>query len=117
MSSVALICTAADRDQANLLAATMGYGPNNFGVELSASGKAPATHYGGYAMGGVGESFILVVKAAQMGQLPPVDWPKELPETDVLPLFSRLEIIFNTAWETAISSLSLILIEVEMEPI
>lgn len=46
MTSAVLIVPDADRDAANAFGESMGWGPNNYSVALSADGAAPATHWG-----------------------------------------------------------------------
>lgn len=46
MHSVVLIVPAALHAKANALAEAMGYGPNNYSIQLSADGTAPASHWG-----------------------------------------------------------------------
>ena len=45
MTSAVLIIPAALRAAANAVAASQGWGPDNYTVPLSASGMPPATHY------------------------------------------------------------------------
>lgn len=46
MPSAVLIVPDAHRDAANAFGESMGWGPNNYSVALSADGAAPATHWG-----------------------------------------------------------------------
>lgn len=46
MPSAVLIIPDAQRDAANAFGESMGWGPNNYSVALSADGAAPATHWG-----------------------------------------------------------------------
>lgn len=46
MTSAVLIVPDADRNAANALGESMGWGPNNYSVALSADGAEPATHWG-----------------------------------------------------------------------
>lgn len=46
MTSAVLIVPNADRDAANAFGESMGWGPNNYSVALSADGVEPATHWG-----------------------------------------------------------------------
>ena len=49
MLSTVLILPAALRDTGNAVGEVMGWGPNNYSVALSATGNAPATHWGLHA--------------------------------------------------------------------
>lgn len=66
-TSAVLIAPAAQRDAANALAAAMGWGPDCYSVPLSASGAAPATHWGLHAW--VAEGFAATLAAAARGAL------------------------------------------------
>lgn len=46
MTSAVLIVPDADRDAANAFGESMGWGPNNYSVALSANGAEPATYWG-----------------------------------------------------------------------
>jgi hypothetical protein len=93
--------------QANLLAQTFGYGPDNFSVPLSADGSGPITHYGGFASGGVSPAFVQLISDAGQGALPDIEWPDELPEATVLPLLAKLTVRFNEGWKTTLTDLGL----------
>lgn len=67
-TSVVLIAPAALLEQANALAAAMGWGPDCYSVPLSASGEAPATHWGLRTW--AADSFAGQVEAAAQGVLP-----------------------------------------------
>lgn len=56
MTSAVLIVPDADRDAANAFGESMGWGPNNYSVALSADGAEPATHWGCRA--DVGQAFL-----------------------------------------------------------
>ena len=56
MTSAVLIVPDADRDAANAFGESMGWGPNNYSVALSADGAEPATHWGCRA--DVGQTFL-----------------------------------------------------------
>lgn len=49
MLSTVLILPNAQVATGNAVAEAMGWGPNNYSVPLSATGTAPATHYGLHA--------------------------------------------------------------------
>jgi len=49
MLSTVLILPAAQVATGNTVAEAMGWGPNNYGVPLSADGTEPATHFGLHA--------------------------------------------------------------------
>jgi hypothetical protein len=102
-----LICNAEDRTQANLLAQTFGYGPDNFSVPLSTNGSEPITHYGGFASGGVSPTFVQLISDAGQGVLPDAEWPDELPAATVLPLLAKLTVRFNEDWQTTLTDLGL----------
>jgi hypothetical protein len=93
--------------QANLLAQTFGYGPDNFSVALSADGSEPATHYGGFASGGVSPAFVQLMTDAGQGNLPDIEWPEELPEASALPLLVKITIRFDEEWKTTLLDLGL----------
>ena len=69
--STVLIIPAALRDDANLLGAALGHGPNNYTVPIPSDG--PVTHWVGHSY--PGEDFFALVAAAQGGSLPALDWP------------------------------------------
>lgn len=102
-----LICKAEDRAQANLLAQTFGYGPDNFSIPLSADGSEPITHYGGFASGGVSPAFMQLMSDAGQGILPDIEWPDELPESEVATLLPRLTVRFNEGWHSTLTDLEL----------
>jgi hypothetical protein len=73
--SVVLICPAINRDHANLLACALGHDVlpgNTFSAPLSASGEAPATHYGCRAT--AQQPFVDLFHGAAQGVLPPIPW-------------------------------------------
>jgi hypothetical protein len=90
--SVVLICPAANRDQANLLACALGHDVlpgNTFSAPLSATGEAPATHYGCRAT--AQQAFVDLFHGAAQGQLPPIPWEDYgLTEADVFALLPLL---------------------------
>ena len=102
-----LICNAEDRTQANFLAQTFGYGPDNFSVPLSADGSGPATHYGGFASGGVSSGFVQLMADAGQGILPDIEWPDEMPVSEAQSLLSKLFVRFDEGWSTILSELGL----------
>lgn len=109
-----LICEANDRAEANLLAETFGYGPNNFSVPLSSNGSEPVTHYGGNAAGGVTSEFKLLVTAAKAGQLPEIEWPSGLSDAIVLGLFTRLVVEFDKSWDDVLTNLNIKIVGLEV---
>ena len=108
-----LICNKEDQDKANLLADLFGYGPENFSIPLSSTGSEPVTHVGGYLANGVDQSFVNLILDANIGVLPPFDWPPELPVTDVILLLPKLTIRFNDQWENVLTELNLKTIKIE----
>lgn len=72
MYSVVLITPAALHAKANALAEAMGYGPNNYSIQLSANGAGPASHWGLHVW--AGQAF---VDQLASGELPEgVDYPQ-----------------------------------------
>jgi hypothetical protein len=69
--STVLIIPAALRDDANLLGAALGHGPNNYTVPIPPD--APPTHYGAHTS--ATDEFFAIIAAAQGGSLPALDWP------------------------------------------
>lgn len=69
--SVVVIVPAAHHAAMAQLGQALGYGPNNFSVELSASGNAPATHFGTHTWAQPGGQFHQLVLAVQAGVTPP----------------------------------------------
>lgn len=68
MTSAVLIVPADMLEPANALGEAMGWGPNNYSVQLSAAATLPATHYGCRAE--VTQTFIDMIKT------PPEDNPE-----------------------------------------
>lgn len=67
-TSAVLIAPAAHRDAANALAQAMDWGAGCYSVPLSASGEAPATHWG--LRTGAAPAFADMIGAAAQGALP-----------------------------------------------
>jgi hypothetical protein len=61
MLSAVIIIPVAHRAAANALGEAMGWGPDNYSVPLSATGKLPASHYGLRAW--VTEEFVRMLDA------------------------------------------------------
>lgn len=74
--SLALIIPADLKAKADLVSVALGHAPageETYSVALSASGNAPATHYGCHTR--ADETFIAVIEAARSGgPLPPARW-------------------------------------------
>ena len=66
--SSVLVVSAAYLTKANALAEAMGWGKGNYTVELSADGKAPATHYGLHAW--TTPEFVAMLTQAGKGDMP-----------------------------------------------
>lgn len=66
--SCVLIIPAALTDKANALGEAMGWGPESYTVELSADGKAPATHCGLHSW--VSPAFVALLTDAKGGKMP-----------------------------------------------
>lgn len=90
--SVVLICPAANREQANLLACALGHDVlpgNTFVAPLSATGEAPATHFGCRAT--AQQTFVDLFVGASQGVLPAIPWADYgLTEADVFALLPLL---------------------------
>lgn len=71
INSVVLIVPAQYREQLNALGEVLGYGPDSYNVDLSASGLAPATHFGAHSWEQPGGQFHALRVAVQAGVTPP----------------------------------------------
>lgn len=69
--SIVVIIPAAHHAAMTQLGQALGYGPDNFGVELSASGNAPATHFATHTWAQPGGQFHQLVLAVNAGITPP----------------------------------------------
>ena len=69
--STVMIIPESLKADANLLGAALGYGSDNYTIEIPTGG--PATHWAGHSY--ATEAFFVMVMAAQGGPLPPLDWP------------------------------------------
>ncbi len=90
--SLVAIVPAAQQEAANRLSCALGYDAlpgNTFSVPLSATGQAPATHYGCRSL--AKQEFLDILTAAAGGQLPPVDWTEYgVTETDITAVLASL---------------------------
>ena len=68
--STVMIVPAALRDDANLLGAALGHGPESYTVPIPSDGET--THWGSHSW--PDESFFAMIVGAQGGTFPPVDW-------------------------------------------
>ena len=85
--STVLIIPAALLENANLLGAALGYGPESYTVPIPSDGEA--THYGAHTLASA--EFFDLILAAQSGTLPPIDWSAAgLTEGDVLAVLAAL---------------------------
>lgn len=70
IKSVVLIAPAAFRAELNMAGEALGYGPQTFSVELSATGLTPATHYGTHTWAQPGGTFVGLAESVLAGQTP-----------------------------------------------
>jgi hypothetical protein len=71
MFSTIMIIPDPLKADANLLGAALGYGSDNYTIEIPPGG--PAMYWAGHSY--ATDAFFAMVMAAQGGTLPPLDWP------------------------------------------
>lgn len=90
--SIVMIVPAALQDTANRLACALDYDVlpgDTFSVPLSATGQAPATHYG--CRSAAKQEFIDMLAAAGQGTLPDIQWEDYgLTVDDIPPILAAL---------------------------
>lgn len=117
MQSLTLIVPAAQRDAANRLACALGTDTlpgSSYNVPLSATGAAPATHYGCHAW--ASDGFVATLGAAIGGTVPALDLDAVgLTETDVAGVLAMLTHAVSSdsspSWDAALEGHGLVRVD------